>query len=571
MADLRSLYSQSRRRIAATAKNTKFSGEKPSTMLYLGVGMIALFKDLLDLAGIGSLPGIGTIVTFCFTALIWLLLTVFDKSGAKGNAKMVRSLIIMLIALIEGIGFGINFLPIETGTVILLFILAKREWSKEKKKWSASEKERQKKEGQLNARQIAMERTQEEAERRMNESVMTNNPVSLQDEPLSENRSAVMRDMKSISYTASAPTLASVQGNVYTEAEVRARYEQPRRNFRAGSYKTEKKHERQKYNDRKASFMEGQSANEENYKQIASARIQKIDQDIVRIKESDRIIGVDLEIQEKENEKMDIQRNLESDLARVKQRTDNYLSNLGSYSNADILSRLHKENVASKQSIKGTVDGLNSGMFDIARLAKENNAVMVHSIPSPGWSMKNTTMNNKEIETDKLSSAEKGRLLNEKQPDVSASIISSGDRIKGQNMFYPFGFIVDGKLIASYEEDAGAIAEGDSRRRKEGDQSTLQLNASDEFAKLSKAGSSGGYNESIVHKPVIKGILIDEERLQKADDYGKDLLGQARGFAKEYYPNQPVYIQKDDGIYTEEGKKVTAEEIYSNNPLKKST
>ena len=115
-----------------SAKDAKFTGEKPSAFLYLGVAMVALLKDLLDLVGIGSLPGIGTVVTLCFTFLIWMLLTLFDRSsqGAKSNMMLTRGLVVIGIGLIEALGFGLNFLPIETTMCILLYHLAKKAYQK---------------------------------------------------------------------------------------------------------------------------------------------------------------------------------------------------------------------------------------------------------------------------------------------------------------------------------------------------------------------------------------------------------------------------------------------------------
>lgn len=118
-----------------TAANAKFTGEKPSMMLYLGVSMIALLKDLLDFVGVGSIPGIGTIVTACFTFLIWVLLFVFDNSlkGTRKNMTLIRGLVVIAFGAIEAFGFGLNFLPIETVMVIVLYQLAKRAWKKAKK------------------------------------------------------------------------------------------------------------------------------------------------------------------------------------------------------------------------------------------------------------------------------------------------------------------------------------------------------------------------------------------------------------------------------------------------------
>lgn len=124
----------------AQAAQVTASGVKPSKMLYLGLGCIALLKDLLDLVGLGSLPGIGTIVTICFSFFIWMLMTLFDRSGGKSNNKMVRGLVLVGFSLVEAIGFGLNFLPIETVTVIALYIMAHRAWKREEKRLREEEK-----------------------------------------------------------------------------------------------------------------------------------------------------------------------------------------------------------------------------------------------------------------------------------------------------------------------------------------------------------------------------------------------------------------------------------------------
>ncbi len=115
-----------------SAKDAKFTGEKPSAFLYLGVAMIALLKDLLDLVGIGSLPGIGFVVTVCFTFLIWMLLFLFDRSsqGAKSNMMLTRGLVTIGFGLVEMVAFGLNFLPIETTMVIVLYQLARKAYKR---------------------------------------------------------------------------------------------------------------------------------------------------------------------------------------------------------------------------------------------------------------------------------------------------------------------------------------------------------------------------------------------------------------------------------------------------------
>src|SRR3972149_2986775 len=61
--NLRRRAQRARRAIRKVAPKMKFTGEKPSAMLYLGVAMVALLKDLVDFVGVGSLPGVGTVVT----------------------------------------------------------------------------------------------------------------------------------------------------------------------------------------------------------------------------------------------------------------------------------------------------------------------------------------------------------------------------------------------------------------------------------------------------------------------------------------------------------------------------
>lgn len=98
---------------------------RPTFFSYAHIFIIALLKDLLDLTGIGSLPGIGTVVTFCFALLIFLLLLF-----AKTNRKLIDSrfvlrmgIILLLGSMTEGFAFGLNFLPIETLTIFIIYFM----------------------------------------------------------------------------------------------------------------------------------------------------------------------------------------------------------------------------------------------------------------------------------------------------------------------------------------------------------------------------------------------------------------------------------------------------------------
>ncbi len=282
-----------------------------------------------------------------------------------------------------------------------------------------------------------------------------------------------------------------------------------------------------------------------------------------------------------------------------------------------LLERTHTVNTSSKEAIKNTKEELEKGNLDISKLAKESNAIVVHAIPLEGWSMANTSMNNNVVDVTKLTSHDKISIVKDKLPDLSASIISAGEKIAGQGLMYPFGLVLDGKIIASYGEDSSSITKGDARYLKYGEP-TLQSNPVNQFKKISKVAARGmtNSNESIVHLPKIKGILIDEdylnmdylkgdrvtetypreqesEMLQKYGDsvisspaLSREIMGEklydkfpelrtttritrkrggmekALEYADTHYPDLPVYIRRKDGIYTREGKKVTAEDIY---------
>lgn len=130
--------SQAKQQAAVEAAKANMTGEKPSFILFMIVGMIALLKDLLDLVFIGSLPGIGTVITMCFTFLIWVLLAVFDRSGGRYNMKIMRGVVLMFVAIVEGLGFGLNFLPIQTITIVLLYLAARKAYKKAKKEADSS-------------------------------------------------------------------------------------------------------------------------------------------------------------------------------------------------------------------------------------------------------------------------------------------------------------------------------------------------------------------------------------------------------------------------------------------------
>lgn len=496
--------------------------------------------------------------------LLGVFVTVYLFIFLWGKGKWKVRVVIFFLSLFDVIP-AVNLIPFSTICVIYAYLQARKAFNQAKKELpeleGAQTNAEMIREYQVTQAMAAAEEAQamgaQPQEQSGEQNSATPAPVPAAPRMMSDMKlpqSAVVPQGMENSAQIPEPSPGGVggvtQGSVLTETQVRERYEQPRRDVLAERYRKEKESARQKYNDKRALF-----AN------------------------SDRGIP----------------------------------SHLATHSNEDILWRLHPENMRSKQAIGNTARSIDSGDLNIAKLARENNAVMVHAIPLDGWSMKNTSMNNEVVDVTQLSAAQKGQILIDKQPDIAGSIINVSSKIEGQQMFYPFGFIVDGKLIAAYEGDEGTIAVGDARRRKEEYSGTLQEDTAKAFEKSVGKGSSTigyQYNESIIHKPVIRGILIDEEAIladsTKGDEvtenfppdqeeeawqkYGESIVSSGKGtptsgpyagtpvfrirrqrtgvekaldFAKENYPDQPVYIRKNDGVYTVEGKKVTAEEIYS--------
>jgi hypothetical protein len=73
-------------RLARAEMYEKTSASQTVTLSsYAPMLMAALFKDLSDLAFIGSIPGVGTVVTFCASILIFFLALL--RGSFRGNMK----------------------------------------------------------------------------------------------------------------------------------------------------------------------------------------------------------------------------------------------------------------------------------------------------------------------------------------------------------------------------------------------------------------------------------------------------------------------------------------------------
>ncbi len=304
-------------------------------------------------------------------------------------------------------------------------------------------------------------------------------------------------------------------------------------------------------------------------------------------------------------------------------RTSNEASFVSERKN--LLEQVRTKNQDSRLASEQTAELLAEGKLSVSELAKATNSLVIHSLPLEGWNTHNTSMNNTEIEADKVTIEEKIDIVTEKQPDLSVSIVSIDNPDAPHGTMYPFGLIIDGSVIASYGGDSSTIAREDRRYRKyvkvDGEGGTLQTDPVAEFKKnAQEAPEHGIYNETIVKKPTIKGIFLDGERLKpsidtetgESHDYfgdtvveysdgteeseakllekynGKDVViarstanvGNQAGksiirvtqkrsgeqkaieFAQNNYPDLPIYIRRGTSVYDLSGQPVAAEDIY---------
>ncbi|EKE19355.1 MAG: hypothetical protein ACD_9C00042G0002 [uncultured bacterium] len=85
----------------------------------------AILKDFLDLIGIGSLPAIGTVITICASLFIGAMLFLEGVGGRKKAVakRWIRRFGVLGLGTIIEFAFGINFLPVETLMVFLLYTM----------------------------------------------------------------------------------------------------------------------------------------------------------------------------------------------------------------------------------------------------------------------------------------------------------------------------------------------------------------------------------------------------------------------------------------------------------------
>lgn len=92
---------------------------------------VAILKDILDFVGIGSLPAIGTVITIMTSFVIGFIMFM---TGSFFTARWARRVGILLVGSFVEIIFGVNFLPVETTIVILVFYMTLKSRAESEKK-----------------------------------------------------------------------------------------------------------------------------------------------------------------------------------------------------------------------------------------------------------------------------------------------------------------------------------------------------------------------------------------------------------------------------------------------------
>ncbi|HCP08576.1 MAG TPA: hypothetical protein DIT25_02135 [Candidatus Moranbacteria bacterium] len=79
---------------------------------------LALMKDILDFVGFGSLPLLGTAVTLVVSFSIFFIMLI---TGSFSQAKWAKRVGVLTAGTLAESLFGINFLPVETIIVVIVF------------------------------------------------------------------------------------------------------------------------------------------------------------------------------------------------------------------------------------------------------------------------------------------------------------------------------------------------------------------------------------------------------------------------------------------------------------------
>ncbi|MFA6973951.1 MAG: hypothetical protein WC238_04430 [Parcubacteria group bacterium] len=99
-----------------------FSYVNPFMDWLFGIAIIlAILKDILDFVGVGSLPGIGTVITLIVSLSIAFVMLLTGSASKIKISKTGRKFMVLIGGTIVEMIFGIDFAPIETTMAVYIF------------------------------------------------------------------------------------------------------------------------------------------------------------------------------------------------------------------------------------------------------------------------------------------------------------------------------------------------------------------------------------------------------------------------------------------------------------------
>ncbi len=131
-------FGKNARELAQAAKNPASAAKtalsittqfRVNDLLFAIPMLFAMLKDLSDIFFVGSLWGVGTVISICCSIMgglfIWLLGAGEIKKQIKVtfNGSTGRLLILIAGTTIEAFIMGVNFFPVETFTFIIIYLM----------------------------------------------------------------------------------------------------------------------------------------------------------------------------------------------------------------------------------------------------------------------------------------------------------------------------------------------------------------------------------------------------------------------------------------------------------------
>lgn len=213
---------------------------------------------------------------------------------------------------------------------------------------------------------------------------------------------------------------------------------------------------------------------------------------------------------------------------------------------------------------------------DVTSISKEKRVLFLHALPLDGYGMGNTSENNPNIDTEKMTSVDKTRIVLGIEPTISVSTINISGENSGNKFqtMYPMGLIIgEGTVLSAYGGDAGTYSDNPFVRRSKYDRrlkSAVQENFTENMERAMK-GEAGegtmqmGWNEVVVENPKVSGIFLDMNRFVGDKTKAVDAIKQAFKMGKEF--GIPVYDIRPNGemsqLLSEDFRPVTQENILS--------